>query len=117
MMAVRLDLIVDDSAISMGSVSSDEPMGSISSDEHDGEPRRIFLFGWPSGQLGASGMPVCGVFESVLGYDVANGAVREVTSANVKLLSDLSEPYELTIYRRTVDGATPRLLRFTVADE
>lgn len=99
---VRLDVVLPDQAVTFGSVSIDEPLGSMSSDEPTG--RRVILFGWLRDDVG--------VWESRKGFDLENMAFREVVSADLRLLSDLTEPYEVTIHRN--DQA--RLIRFTAVN-
>lgn len=101
---VRVDALVDGKAIPIGEVADFLPPGSVSSDEPDGT-RRIYVFGWYDDDLG--------VWESHLGIDVQTDAVRNVISADLEKVSDLTEPYDLTIYR----NGQPRHLRITACLE
>jgi hypothetical protein len=85
----------------VGELSIDEPCGSMSSTGPDGD--RVFLFGWRDDGPG--------VWESIGGLSQETVAVREIVTVGLKLLSDLSEPYVLTIYVKGV----PRLMRFTAS--
>lgn len=71
----------------VGSVSNIEPLGSFSS--HLPTGRQVYLFGWHHAQVG--------LWRSVGGVDIANQAAREVFAADLELLSDLDEPYELDV--------------------
>jgi hypothetical protein len=86
----------------VGSVAEAEPAGSVHSDEPDGF-RYVYLFGWlPDGQR-PPGHLVPGVWISVLGVDVENEAVREVSSVALRQLADLNAgPYEVDLWRRPV---------------
>lgn len=61
-------------------------MGSISDLTHG---RDVLLFGWHDG--------VPGVWRSTGGYDRELAGLRGVNSLGLELLSDLSEPYEMTV--------------------
>jgi hypothetical protein len=100
---VRMEAVLPDGrARTVGELSIDEPCGSISSTTPDGH--RVFLFGW-----WRDDEP--GVWESVAGLTVETSAVREIVTAGLKRLSDLTEPFELTVW---VKGQ-PRLMRFTAS--
>jgi hypothetical protein len=88
-------------AATVGQLSIDEPCGSISSTGPDGD--RVFLFGWRDDEPG--------VWESVAGITEENNAVRAIVSLELEQLSDLTEPFELTVY---VQGQ-PRQMRFTAS--
>lgn len=105
---VRVELLTDDGtpvALNGPPVTPDSRPGSASSDEPSGR-RRMFLFGWRDGQLG--------VWESIAGTDHADpgdAALRHVTAAfGLARLSDLAEPYELTLHR---PGRPPVRVRLT----
>jgi hypothetical protein len=86
----------------VGLVSEAGPPGSVHSDEPDGY-RYVYLFGWlPDGQRPA-GHLVPGVWISVLGVDVEDEAVREVSTVALRQLADLNAgPYEVDLWRRPV---------------
>lgn len=86
----------------VGSVGEAGPPGSLSSDGPD--RRRVIVFGWWKDQPG--------VWESALGIDVANEAIRAVTTTGLEQLSDLAEPFELNTSLR---GKTMRV-RFTLTE-
>jgi hypothetical protein len=92
---IRLEILADDgTAIPMkASLSLDQPPGTLSSDPPEG--RRIYMFGLHNGQIG--------VWESKGGYDIENDAIRLVGSIELELLSDLSEPYTLTLHKGGID--------------
>lgn len=89
---VTVELLVGDEVIPVGSVSEAEPPGSISSQELTG--RRVFVFGWYEGEPG--------VWESH-GADIESSLARQLMSARLVKLSDLTESYEQAIWR----GDTP----------
>lgn len=86
--------------VEIGSVAEADPPGSISSDD---SIRQVYMFGWFDGEVG--------VWQSRVGVDIENSVFRTIIAAQLDLLSDLSEPFELTITR----GPTKvqRRLRFT----
>lgn len=72
-----------------GTVCEMEPPGSISSHEPTG--RQLIIFGWWEGRPG--------VWRSTIGFDISTPAFREVTSAHLKRLADLTEgPYERDVW-------------------
>jgi hypothetical protein len=64
--------------------------GSISSEVPSGR-RRVFLFGWIRGRAG--------VWRSRLGLDVEVDDKRAIASADLVQVSNLSEPFAMTITR------------------
>jgi hypothetical protein len=85
-------------------LSIDEPMGSITSHEPDGS-RRVYLFGFRDDEPGVW-------TPKVVGIGLENDLVRQVTAVGgLEQLSDLAEPFELTIYVRGV----PRQMRFAAS--
>jgi hypothetical protein len=99
---VRLQAVLPGGqAATVGELSIDEPLGSISSTGPDG--RRVFLFGWRDDQPG--------VWESLAGITEETTAVRAIVSLDLERLSDLAEPFELTVW---VKGQ-PRQMRFTAS--
>lgn len=71
----------------IGSLSEDEPAGSISA-QKDGV-REVYIFGWRDNEGPA-------VWRSKAGFDVANAAVRTITSTGLELVADLTqEPLEI----------------------
>jgi len=86
----------------VGRVSIDEPLASFSSRPASGG-RRLFLVGWQGDEPG--------VWESTVGIDHGNDAVRAVWPIKLKRLSDLEQPYELEIH----SSGGPATLRFTVS--
>lgn len=98
---ITLEIVEANGTIPIGSLSVDEPLGSMSSHHPDG--RRVYVFGW-------NGDGVLGVWESKMGFDTENHAVRDIATLGLMLLSDLTEPYELDLYR---DGHPVHKLRIT----
>jgi hypothetical protein len=100
----------------VGSVADFEPPGSLHSDEPDGY-RYVYLFGWlPDGQRPAGNL-VPGVWISVLGVDVENEAVRDVSSVALRQLADLADgPYELDVWRRPMAKAFCFHVRFSLVE-
>jgi hypothetical protein len=86
--------------VEFGSVSIDEPLGSITSDQNG--KTQVYVFGWYEGQAG--------VWESEFGAHHDNDAVRAILTMGFTLLSDLAEPYDLTVYK----NGQPRPIRFAL---
>jgi hypothetical protein len=84
----------------IGSVSEVEPPGSLSHTGPGG--RQVLMFGFYDG--------AAGVWESQLGFDVENSAVREITTLGLERLSDLAEPFYLEVVRTGIRMP----LRFTL---
>lgn len=100
---ISIDLIRDGVvAMPMGSISDAEPPGSLSSHEPDGS-RQVYLFGWHNGERG--------LWRSEGGYDIETKAVRQVGTLGLEKLSDLTAPYELSIY--FYGKPEPMTVRFT----
>lgn len=100
MAEVRVELVKGDKVVRLGEVTPDTPPGSMSSQEP--EKRRVFIFGFMDGEAG--------VWESEVGLDVETPETRQVFSAGLTRLSDLSEPYEQDFYR---NGTNVGTIRFT----
>lgn len=98
---VLLEAITERGAILIGRIEDGQLPGSISSDEPNSS-RRLFVFGWRGEE--------CGVWEADSGVDAATLTSREIYTLGFTKLSDLGEPYEVTIHRV---GRGPRQLRFT----
>jgi hypothetical protein len=75
----------------VGVVAEGEAPGSISS--RSGAAREVYVFGWLDGSPG--------VWRSTGGVDVANDFMRAIASEGFARLSELTEPYELTVITRS----------------
>lgn len=86
----------------VGAVGDGDPPGSISSTPEAPKNRKVYLWGWHGG--------VPGVWESTRGIDIEDPATRLLVTTGLEQLSDLSEPFELDIWR--LDN--PIRVRFTL---
>lgn len=87
----------------MSTISIDEPPVSFTS--YDADLRRVYLLGWRD--------DVRGLWVADADTTISTDAVRLLKSVTLTLLSDLTEPYEMTV--RTRKG--PRRVRFTAHPE
>lgn len=81
-----------------GSIKAGMAPGSIADEGPVG--RQMYVFGWIEGRVG--------VYRSVAGVDYGNDAFRAVTSLELSLVSDLSEPCELVVHRPSVGAIRTR---------
>lgn len=70
-----------------------DPTGSMSSEPPEGD-RDLFMFGFYEGAPG--------VWRSKAGVDIETSDVRAMVSTGLERLSDLSEPFEVNIWRPSV---------------
>lgn len=96
---VALEIHTPNGWVQVGTNSINEPRGSLASNDPDG--RRVYVFGFDGQRPG--------VWISDSGIDLATNAARQILSVHLRQLSDLTEPYELTIHSL----AGQRRIRFT----
>jgi hypothetical protein len=85
---VALDVQIGGEWRHVGGVAEVEPCGSLSSD--DGR-REVIVFGFRDG--------TAGVWRSVGGLDAETTLGRTILTTGMEMLSDLSRPLELTVWR------------------